>query len=65
MVDDISKSFLPDNSFDIITSWETLEHIVDIDSALANIKRILRSGGIAIHQYNPFFSSSPVMFLGI
>jgi 2-polyprenyl-3-methyl-5-hydroxy-6-metoxy-1,4-benzoquinol methylase len=54
--DDISKSSLPDNSFDIITSWETLEHIIDIDSAFANIKRILKPNGIAVHQYNPFFS---------
>ncbi len=54
--DDISKSSLPDNSFDIIVSWETLEHIIDIDSALENIKRILKPGGIAFHQYNPFFS---------
>jgi SAM-dependent methyltransferase len=54
--DDISKSSLPDNSFDLIFSWETLEHIIDVDSAFANIKRILKPNGIAVHQYNPFFS---------
>ncbi len=54
--DDISKSSLPDNSFDIIVSWETLEHIINVDSALESIKRILKPGGIAFHQYNPFFS---------
>ena len=54
--DDISKSSLPDNSFDIIVSWETLEHIIDINSAFANIQRLLRPNGISIHQYNPFFS---------
>jgi len=54
--DDISKSSLPDNSFDVITSWETLEHIIDVDSAFANIRRILKPDGIAVHQYNPFFS---------
>ena len=40
--DDISKSSLPDNSFDIIVSWETLEHIINVDSALESIKRILK-----------------------
>ena len=54
--DDISKSSLPDNSFDVIVSWETLEHIIDVDSAFANIRRILKSGGVAFQQYNPFFS---------
>jgi SAM-dependent methyltransferase len=54
--DDISKSVLEDNSFDIIASWETLEHIGDIDNAFANIRRILKPNGIAFHEYNPFFS---------
>jgi SAM-dependent methyltransferase len=54
--DDISKSVLDDNSFDIISSWETLEHIGNIDNAFANIRRILKPKGIAFHEYNPFFS---------
>jgi SAM-dependent methyltransferase len=54
--DDISKTKLEENSFDIIVSWETLEHIIDIDSAFSNIRRILKNGGIAFHEYNPFFS---------
>ena len=54
--DDITKSALPDNSFDIISSWETLEHITNIDAAFSNMNRILKPGGIAFHEYNPFFS---------
>jgi len=54
--DDISKSNLIANSFDVIASWETLEHITDIDTAFLNIRRILKPGGIAFHEYNPFFS---------
>ena len=54
--DDITHSTLADNSFDIISSWETLEHITDIDAAFANMNRILKPGGFAFHEYNPFFS---------
>jgi 2-polyprenyl-3-methyl-5-hydroxy-6-metoxy-1,4-benzoquinol methylase len=54
--DDITQSTLPDNSFDIISSWETLEHVTDIDAAFSNMHRILKPGGIAFHEYNPFFS---------
>ncbi len=54
--DDIIKSSTPDNSYDIITSWETLEHITDIDAAFNNMQRILKPGGITFHQYNPFYS---------
>jgi SAM-dependent methyltransferase len=54
--DDISKSVIADNSFDIIASWETLEHIGNIDNAFKNIRRILKPNGIAFHEYNPFFS---------
>jgi 2-polyprenyl-3-methyl-5-hydroxy-6-metoxy-1,4-benzoquinol methylase len=54
--DDISKSNIKENSFDVIASWETLEHIIDVDSALNNMSRILKKNGIAFHEYNPFFS---------
>jgi SAM-dependent methyltransferase len=54
--DDISNSKIEDNSFDVIASWETLEHIIDTDAALGNMGRILKKGGIAFHEYNPFFS---------
>jgi SAM-dependent methyltransferase len=54
--DDISNSNIKENSFDVIASWETLEHIIDVDSALNNMSRILKKNGIAFHEYNPFFS---------
>lgn len=54
--DDITKSTIPDNSFDVLCSWETLEHITDIENAFLNMRRILKPGGIAFHEYNPFFS---------
>jgi 2-polyprenyl-3-methyl-5-hydroxy-6-metoxy-1,4-benzoquinol methylase len=54
--DDITKSNIKENSFDVIASWETLEHVIDIDSALNNMSKILKKNGIAFHEYNPFFS---------
>jgi len=54
--DDICNSTLPDNSYDIICSWDVLEHIHDPLSAFKNIHRLLKKGGIAVHEYNPFFS---------
>ena len=54
--DDITKTSIPTNTYDIIASWETLEHIIDIDAAFQNMHRILKPNGIIFHQYNPFFS---------
>lgn len=54
--DDIAASALPPESFDVICSWECLEHFTDAAGALRQIHRLLRPGGVAYHEYNPFFS---------
>jgi SAM-dependent methyltransferase len=54
--DDICNSRLDEDSFDIICSWDTLEHLHDPLSAFKNIRKLLKKGGVAIHEYNPFFS---------
>ena len=53
--DDICNSSLPSESFDLVCSWEVLEHIREPEKAFHHIHRILKTGGIAFHQYNPFF----------
>jgi len=39
----------PDNSFDIVYSSNVLEHVVDLDTLTAEMRRVLRPGGIALH----------------
>lgn len=34
------------NKFDIITLWDTIEHIIDVDGLLGKIKRLLNPNGI-------------------
>ncbi len=53
--DDICDSGLASDTFDLICSWEVLEHLHDPQKALISIARLLKPGGISIHEYNPFF----------
>ncbi|MCX6256831.1 MAG: class I SAM-dependent methyltransferase [Bacteroidia bacterium] len=54
--DDICNSSLPTGQFDLVISFDVLEHLHDPGAAFVHIQRILKKGGIAIHEYNPFFS---------
>lgn len=42
---DLQSLTFPDGVFDIVTRNEVLEHVPDIDAALAEIVRVLRPGG--------------------
>jgi len=48
---DYDGSHIPfgDESFDIIYSSNVLEHVVDLDRLTADMKRVLRPGGLALH----------------
>jgi len=54
--DDITASALPPAAFDLLLSWELLEHVTQPAAAFAAMARVLRPGGIAFHDYNPFFA---------
>jgi len=54
--DDITTSTLEPGTFDLIVSFEVLEHVADPPGAFAAMARLLRAGGVAYHDYNPFFS---------
>lgn len=46
----IESCDLPSESFDVIFSHATMEHISDPDKAVANIARLLKPGGVTSHQ---------------
>lgn len=52
---DIMASGLPSASFDVVLTQEVLEHVPDLDAALADMARILKPGGIALGTF-PFDS---------
>ncbi|MFI5225137.1 MAG: methyltransferase domain-containing protein [Candidatus Limnocylindrales bacterium] len=56
--DDITVSRLDPASFDAIVSFEVFEHVQDVPAAFESIYRLLKPGGIAYNDYNPFFSAN-------
>lgn len=46
----------PANSFDVVISVATFEHIADLERALSEIKRVLKPGGIFYTEYGPIWS---------
>lgn len=54
--DDITGSTLEPGTFDVIVSFEVLEHLLDPPAGFAAMARLLKPGGVMYHDYNPFFS---------
>jgi SAM-dependent methyltransferase len=44
-IEDLTKLSYDDASFDVVLTSETLEHVPDLNSALAEIRRVLKPGG--------------------
>ena len=56
--DDANALSFPDNSFDTVLSWGSLEHIAGgYDQALAEIRRVLRPGGLFFAHPGLFYGS--------
>jgi len=53
--DDICQSKLPLESYDVIVSWDVLEHISNPRAAIQNIYNLLKPEGITYHVYHSFF----------
>jgi SAM-dependent methyltransferase len=47
-----------DNTFDLVTSIAAFEHFLDVPAALAELRRVLRPGGVAWIRIHPFTSLS-------
>lgn len=54
--DNICHSSIESGIADAVVSWEVLEHLTEPLQGFLQIARILKKGGIAFHEYNPFFS---------
>lgn len=67
VADNICHSRLPSASFDLILCSEVIEHIPDHRSALAEMHRILKPGGILIlstpQRYSPLELTAHIAFL--
>lgn len=50
----VEQAQFPDNSFDVVTMWDVLEHVIDPKVTLAEVARILKPGGLlALSLPNP------------
>lgn len=45
---DISDGRYGDESFDVIYAWHVIEHVLDIDEWLRDVRRLLRPGGLVV-----------------
>lgn len=54
---DVSEYCQP-NIFDMVVSFDTLEHLQQVKQSLKNIYDSLKKGGVFYSEYNPFFSIS-------
>lgn len=66
-VDDITRSKLPADHFDLILCTEVIEHVPDPQAALHGLFRVLRPGGKLIlstpQKYSPLELSAKIAFL--
>jgi len=61
VVDDITKSALPSNYFDLILCTEVVEHIADSPAALNQMARILKPDGVMVLSTPQRYSSLEVV----
>jgi SAM-dependent methyltransferase len=45
-----------EGSFDLVVSWQVLEHVSDLGLAIENARRYLRPGGVLIAQFSGRYS---------
>ncbi len=55
--EDARKMSFADNTFDIIFSISVFEHVHNLESALAEMYRVLRPGGFLFTEFGPIWSS--------
>lgn len=58
IINDGSKMAFKDSSFDLVYSINTFEHVLDLESCIDNIYRVLSPGGLFFSKFAPIWSSS-------
>lgn len=53
---DVTALVYPDESFDVVVSSVVLEHVRDLTAAFVEIRRVLKPGGITLHDVEPWFA---------
>jgi len=54
---DITQPLPTDETFDLVLSWQVLEHVKPLDEALHNLRIVLRPGGTMLAQLSASFSA--------
>jgi len=54
---DSANLVFDDKNFDVIFSSNVLEHVVDLDKAFSEMKRVIKDGGIMIHTMPTHYST--------
>lgn len=54
---DITRPLGPDEHFDVVLSWQVLEHVRPIEQALDNVRAVLRPGGTMVAQVSGSFAA--------
>jgi SAM-dependent methyltransferase len=53
LLDTAGRAPLADSSFHCVISWQTLEHVADLDAVVAEWRRLTMDGGGGFHIYPP------------
>lgn len=54
---DITRPLPLEEQFDVVLSWQVLEHVRPIDQALDNLRHVLRPGGTIVAQVSGAFAA--------
>lgn len=57
LVDSFERADLPENSFDVVTAWDVVEHLPNLQHAINRVSRLLRDGGLFIFETGDYTSS--------
>jgi SAM-dependent methyltransferase len=60
-----SRTPFPSNSMDVVFSTSVLEHVQNLEAAFSEMYRLVKPGGVVIHNYSPYFSHDGGHALGI